>query len=222
MARDIKALVFDFYGTLFDPYSVASVCDECFPSYGSNLSRLWRAKQLEYTWLRSLMGQYEDFWQITESALVFACKTLNLQCEPARRRRLLDSYLTVEPYPEVREALAALAGYPLAILSNGNPHMLQAVLQRAELAGVFSKVISVDEAKTYKPSPLVYRLAAEKIGADRGAIRFISSNSWDVIGAKAFGFRTYWINRFGGHPDELGFEADVTLRTLGDLKNELR
>jgi len=221
MKPEIEALVFDAYGTLFDPYSLRSACDEWFPNCGSNLSRLWRAKQLEYTWLRSLMGHYEDFWRITESSLVFACRSLGLQCGPEVCGRLLDAYLAIEPYPEVREALSTLSNFPLAILSNGTPQMLHAALQKAGLEGVFSPVISVDEVKTYKPSPRVYRLAAEKLDVDRYAIGFISSNYWDVIGAKAFGFWTCWMNRSAAQPDELGLKPDVTVGALKELTNVL-
>src|SRR5207253_8179238 len=126
MSQRIKALVFDAYGTLFDVHSVISTCNQNFPDQGAALSQRWRAKQLEYTWLRSLMGRYEDFWQVTESALVFACKSLNLSCSPATRTQLMEAYLHLDPYTEVREALKALSNYPLAILSNGSPRMLHA------------------------------------------------------------------------------------------------
>ena len=136
------------------------------------------------------MGCYEDFWQVTESALIFACKTLNLPCEPATRAQLMDAYLHLEPYPEVRQALSALSDYALAILSNGSPRMLQAAVQNAGLEGTFSHVISVDEAKIYKPSPRVYQLASQKMGMAETATGFVSSNAWDVIGARAFGLWT--------------------------------
>src|SRR2546425_8838100 len=152
MSQRIKALAFDAYGTLFDVHSVISACNQNFPDQGAALSQRWRAKQLEYTWLRSLMGRYEDFWQVTESALVFACKSLSLSCPPGTRAQLMEAYLRLDPYTEVREALKTLSNYPLAILSNGSPRMLHAVVKSAGLEGVFSHVISVDEVKIYKRS----------------------------------------------------------------------
>ncbi len=217
MEKGIKALVFDAYGTLFDVHSVIATCNQHFPEQGPALSKAWRAKQLEYTWLRSLMGRYEDFWQVTEAALVFACKTLNLPCPPATRAELMEAYLHLDPYPEVLPSLKALSNYPLAILSNGSPRMLQAAVESAGLRGIFSHVLSVDTVKIYKPSPRVYELASQKMGVAASAIGFVSSNSWDVIGAKAAGLWTCWVNRSGAPEDELGFLPDARANTLADL-----
>ena len=222
MSQRIKALAFDAYGTLFDVHSVISACNQNFPDQGAALSQRWRAKQLEYTWLRSLMGRYEDFWQVTESALVFACKSLSLSCPPGTRAQLMEAYLRLDPYTEVREALKTLSNYPLAILSNGSPRMLHAVVKSAGFEGVFSHVISVDEVKIYKPSPRVYQLASQKMSVPETAIGFVSSNSWDVIGAKAFGFWTCWVNRSAAPGDELGVTPDVTVKTLADLVDVLK
>lgn len=217
MEKGIKALVFDAYGTLFDVHSVIATCNRHFPEQGPALSKAWRAKQLEYTWLRSLMGRYEDFWQVTEAALVFACKTLNLPSPPATRAELMEAYLHLDPYPEVLASLKALSNYPLAILSNGSPRMLQAAVESAGLRGIFSHVLSVDAVKIYKPSPRVYELASQKMGVAASAIGFVSSNSWDVIGAKAAGLWTCWVNRSGAPEDELGFLPDARANTLADL-----
>lgn len=217
MEKGIKALVFDAYGTLFDVHSVIATCNQHFPEQGPALSKAWRAKQLEYSWLRSLMGRYEDFWQVTEAALVFACKTLNLPCPPATRAALMEAYLHLDPYPEVLPSLKALSNYPLAILSNGSPRMLQAAVESAGLRGIFSHVLSVDTVKIYKPSPRVYELASQKMGVAASAIGFVSSNSWDVIGAKAAGLWTCWVNRSGAPEDELGFLPDARANTLADL-----
>ena len=217
MEKGIKALVFDAYGTLFDVHSVIATCNRHFPEQGPALSKAWRAKQLEYTWLRSLMGRYEDFWQVTEAALVFACKTLNLPSPPATRAELMEAYLHLDPYPEVLASLKALSNYPLAILSNGSPRMLQAAVESAGLRGIFSHVLSVDAVKIYKPSPRVYELASQKMGVAASAIGFVSSNSWDVIGAKAAGLWTCWVNRSGAPEDELGFLPDARADTLADL-----
>ena len=158
----VKALVFDAYGTLFDVHSVIALAEELFPGQGAALSQLWRQKQLEYTWLRSLMRRYEDFERITEAALKVASAALDLDCPPTRMNRLMVAYLHLAAYPEVREALDQLKGTPLAILSNGSPHMLNAVVKNAGLEGMFAHVISVNEVKIFKPSPKVYQLAPEK------------------------------------------------------------
>jgi 2-haloacid dehalogenase len=213
----IKALVFDAYGTLFDVHSVISACNQEFPGRGAALSQAWRAKQLEYTWLRSLMGRYQDFWRVTESALVFACRNMGLPCSAAVRGQLMNAYLRLEPYPEVRQALGAFSEYSLAILSNGSPRMLRAAVGSAGLKGMFSQVISVDEAKVYKPSPRVYRLAPQKLRVAKTVIGFVSSNFWDVAGAKAFGFRTYWVNRSPAPVEELGLVPDAMVSSLTDL-----
>ncbi len=220
--KRIKALVFDAYGTLFDVHSVISACDQNFPGQGAALSQAWRAKQLEYTWLRSLMGRYKDFWQVTESALVFACKSLGLSCPPDTRAKLLATYLHLNPFPEVQQALRALSDYLLAILSNGSPRMLKAAVESAGLKGIFSRIISVDEVKIYKPSPRVYRLASQKLRVAASAIGFISANFWDIAGAKAFGFHSYWVNRSKVPGEELGLIPDATLSSLADLVDVLK
>ena len=217
----VQAFVLDAYGTLFDVHSVIALCDQLFPDQGAQLSQLWRAKQLEYTWLRSLMGRYEDFWRITESALVFACQSLGLTCGAETLARLMDAYLHLDPFPDVRPALSALSRYPLAILSNGSPRMLQAAVSSAELQGRFAEIISVDQVEIYKPSPLVYQLALAKLGVERGSIGFISSNSWDVIGAKTFGFWTCWVNRSNSPAEVLGTTPNITVNRLTDLASAL-
>lgn len=213
----IKAMVFDAYGTLFDVHSVIALCNELFPEQGPALSHLWRAKQLEYTWLLSLMARYEDFWRVTEKALRFACQALKLPYDEAQQAQLLEAYLRLEPYPEVHQALTALARYPLAILSNGSPAMLEPLVSNAGLQGTFAHVISVDELKIYKPSPQVYQLAVDKLGLEAPAIGFVSSNSFDIIGATAFGFRTFWVNRAANPLDELGVLPTMTISKLTDL-----
>lgn len=213
----MKALVFDAYGTLFDVHSVIERCEREFPGYGTALSHQWRAKQLEYTWLRSLMVQYQDFWQVTEAALEFACRAQGLALNAATKTRLMDEYLRLATFPEVRETLAALAGRQLLILSNGSPQMLSTVVENAGLKGVFAHIISVNSVKIYKPSPAVYQLAATRTKLARAAIGFISSNFWDICGAGAFGFKTFWINRTGAIPDALGYSPDGTLASLAEL-----
>ena len=222
MTSAIRALAFDAYGTLFDVHSVISTCNQVFPEKGPALSQLWRAKQLEYTWLRSLMGRYEDFWQVTEAALIFACRSLGLDCPPATREKLMDSYLHLDPFPEVRQALQSLVRYKLAILSNGSPRMLAAVVESAGLKGVFANVISVDEVKIFKPSPRVYELAPRHLKVPQNAIGFVSSNFWDIAGAKSFGLWTCWINRAKAPAEELGFRPDAMIASLAELETAFR
>ena len=219
----IKALVFDAYGTLFDVYSVAMLGEQLFPGHGKELSQVWRTSQLEYTWLRSLMGRYEDFKKVTEDALVFACERLNLDLSAKKRAELMDAYNKLDTFPEVKEALKTLSSVPLAILSNGSPSMLHAVVKSSGLDGVLSDVISVDELKIYKPSPRVYQLAVDKLKVkNRGEIGFVSSNGWDAIGAASFGFTTYWINRANAPIEELGLKPATILHKLTDLVDAVK
>jgi len=221
MKLGIQAIAFDAYGTLFDVHSVIALCDRRFPGRGAELSRLWRAKQLEYTWLRSLSGQYKDFWMVTESALAFACRSLNLACPPGTRDELMESYLHLDVFSDVRPALAKLSQYKLAILSNGSPRMLSAAVDSASLKGVFTDVISVDEVKIYKTSPRVYGLMSQHLGVSDGAIAFVSSNFWDIAGAKSFGLWSCWVNRGHLPEEELGVMPDVSVPALDGLANLL-
>jgi 2-haloacid dehalogenase len=213
----IKALAFDAYGTLFDVHSVSGVLKEHYPDRAEELSRLWRTKQLEYTWLLSLMGHYRDFWQITRDALIYTCRSLQVPLEPPVLERLLEAYLHLEAYPEVSAALKDMAAVPRVILSNGSPRMLEALVENAGLSGAFSRIISVDVVKIFKPDPRVYRLAADALGLEPGNVGFVSSNAWDACGAKAFGFWTCWLNRSGAAWEELGFTSDVTVNRLTEL-----
>jgi 2-haloacid dehalogenase len=215
--NNIKAVVFDAYGTLFDVYSVAALCDDLFPSHGTALSQLWRVKQLEYTWLRSLMGLYADFTAITRSALEHACGVLNLPIDARKLARLMAAYDDLALFPDARGALAALRNYKLAILSNGASRMLDPLVKNAELGTLLTAVISVDELKIYKPDPRVYQLAPDRLGVAKHEIGFVSSNYWDAAGAKNFGFTVCWINRAGARPDALGVEPDYELKTLDEL-----
>jgi 2-haloacid dehalogenase len=213
----LDALVFDAYGTLFDVHSVIRLCDDLWPGKGERLSQLWRTKQLEYTWQRSLMQRYEDFTRVTEAGLRYACAALGLSLSDAQRRRLLDAYLHLATFPEVRETLATLSRLQLAILSNGSPAMLDPVVANAGLGGVFKAVISVDGLKRYKPAPAVYQLAFDRLGLPKEAIGFVSSNCWDACGARSYGFTTFWINRSGAPIDELGAAPDHIIQNLTEL-----
>ena len=221
MKLGIQAVVFDAYGTLFDLHSVTALCDCKFPGQGAELSKLWRAKQLEYAWLRSLTERYEEFWRVTESALAFACNSLSLACPAETRRDLMESYLHLDTFPEVKSALGKLSQHKLAILSNGSPKMLDAAVESAGLKGIFADVISADEVKTYKSSPRVYGLVSKHLGVSKSAIAFVSSNFWDIAGAKSYGFWTCWLNRCNVPEDELGVKPDCTVETLDRLNSVL-
>jgi 2-haloacid dehalogenase len=217
MHTQIKAWVFDAYGTLFDPLSVQGKAESIFPGRGEALSRLWRLRQLEYTWLRALMNRYADFWQVTREALVYACHTLGLHCEAPQQEELMQEYLHLEVYPDVTEGLDSLLSQRLAILSNGSPQMLEAVVEHAGLKQAISLLLSVDKVRTYKPSPAVYQLAVEALKLRKNEIGFVSSNYWDAAGAAAFGFPAFWLNRTKAAPDELGSAPETTLTGLREL-----
>jgi 2-haloacid dehalogenase len=208
-----KAFVFDAYGTLFDVHSVVQACDACWPGRGTQLSQLWRTKQLEYTWLRSLMGRYAPFSQVTLDALRWSCQALALPMEEGQAEGLMAEYLRLKTYDDVPATLERLRGRK-AILSNGSPDMLDPLVRNAGLK--LDAVLSVYALKIFKPAPQVYALAVDEL-ATRD-IAFVSSNCWDALGAKSFGFEVYWINRAGAPVDRLGFSPDQVLSSLGDLR----
>jgi len=218
----LKALVFDAYGTLFDVHSVIRLCDELWPGQGTALSRLWRTKQLEYTWQRSLMRRYADFERVTVDGLRYACAALGVSLSESQVKRLQEAYLSLATFPEVKEALGKLSHLRLAILSNGAPSMLDPVVANAGLDGVFSAVISVNSLKAYKPTPDVYQLAVRRLGVRKNQIGFVSSNCWDACGAKSFGFHTFWINRNDAPVDRLDAAPDHVIRSLADLPGLVR
>jgi 2-haloacid dehalogenase len=215
-----KAFVFDAYGTLFDVHSVVAA-GRAVTGDPQALSALWRQKQLEYTWLRALMGRYEDFWAVTEDALRFALKRLGISAGDDAIGRLMEAYLSLATFPEVTTALAAMADTPLGILSNGSPRMLAAAVRSSGLEGRFACVLSVDAARTYKPSPAVYELGTRAFGLSAGDILFVSSNGWDVAGAKAFGYRTCWCNRLGAPAENLGITPDLEASRLDEILTKL-
>jgi 2-haloacid dehalogenase len=215
-----KAFIFDAYGTLFDVHSVVEA-GRALTRDPQALSLLWRQKQLEYTWLRTLMGRYEDFWAVTEAALRFALGRLGIVAGDEAVARLMEAYLSLATFPDVAGALTGLAGTPLGILSNGSPRMLDAAVRSSGLAGTFRHVLSVDGVRAYKPSPTVYELGPRAFGVPAGDIVFVSSNAWDVAGAKAFGYRTCWCNRLAAPMDRLGVSADFEVRTLDEIPGKL-
>ena len=223
MARPrVKGIAFDMYGTVVDVGAIAEACKAVAPDPVA-FNTQWRAKQLEYTFLRSLMGKYQDFWRVSEQALEFTIHRFGLQVSAEQRRRLLEAWLHPSPYPEVAAALPLLKEqYALAVLSNGSPKMLRAGLERTGLKPYFRWVISVDEVKVYKPSPKVYQLAPRKMRMKKEEILFVSSNSFDVIGAKSFGFRVCWINRTGAPLDPLGPKPDLVMGSVDELRTTLQ
>ena len=214
----VQACVFDAYGTLFDFASAAKSCRDVLGEGIDRLTMLWRDKQLQYTWLRALQGRHADFWQVTSDALDFALETLALD-KPGLRDRLMNLYLTLEPFPEVPDVLARLkkAGMQTAILSNGSPAMLDAVVRASRLGMLIDAVFSVEAVGVYKPHPKVYQLAADRLGIAASAIAFQSSNAWDAYAASAFGMQVVWCNRYGQRPERLPGKPDRMVRSLAEL-----
>lgn len=215
---DIGACVFDAYGTLFDFGTAAAKHRAELGDKADQLTTLWRTKQLEYTWLRSLMGAYTDFWVVTGDGLDYALGQLGLD-KPGLRDRLMSAYLALGAYPEVPAMLKALkaAGRRTAILSNGEPAMLEAAVRNAGLEALIDEVLSVDTLGIYKPHRSVYQLAVDRLGVPARRISFQSSNAWDAAGAAHFGFRVAWVNRFGQKPERLPGTPDAELRSLAEL-----
>ena len=216
LAARVRGYVFDAYGTLFDVHSIVEVGREVTADPQA-LSATWRQKQLEYTWLRALMGRYEGFWTVTEAALRYAIRRLALTASEAQISRLMDAYLSLACFPEVKAALGALAPRPRAILSNGSPRMLEAAVTSSGLGPHLGHVLSVDAVRTYKPSPQVYALGPKALGVAAEELLFVSSNAWDVAGAKAFGYQVAWCNRIQAPEEELGVRVDVMISRLDQL-----
>jgi 2-haloacid dehalogenase len=216
--RGVRAAVFDAYGTLFDVASAAERERDALGDRWQALADLWRAKQLQYTWLRALMGRHADFWQVTGDALDFALDSLRIS-DHALRVRLMEAYERLGAYPEALPVLERLraAGLRLAILSNGSPRMLAAAAKSAGVSELLDHVLSVEEVGVYKPHPSVYRLATERLGLPPEAILFVSANGWDVHGARSAGLRVAWCNRARQPPERLPSPPDVVISSLAEL-----
>jgi 2-haloacid dehalogenase len=214
----LRAVLFDAF-PVFDPRPVAALAEEEFPGRGAELTALWRTRQFEYTWLRTVAHDYADFWQCTGDALRFAAASLRLELGTARRDRLMGAYLALRPWPDAPAALGALrqAGVRLGFLSNFTPAMLDAVIGGSGLAGTFEHVLSTDRARTYKPDPRAYQLGASVFGLPREQILFAAFAGWDAAGATRFGYPTYWVNRMQAAPEELGAAPDGVGASLADL-----
>jgi 2-haloacid dehalogenase len=213
-----RAFVFDAYGTLFDVGSAIKRCQESLGDEADKLSELWRRKQLEYSWLRSLMGDFADFWTVTGDALDYSLAAIGKN-DPILRSRLMETYLSLDTFPEVVKTLQTLKanGHKLAILSNGARHMLISAAKSSGILSLFDEILCVDELRTYKPHPSVYQLAVNKLELDAGEISFQSSNGWDIAGAGHFGFKTAWINRASLPVERLSHHADVILGGLDEI-----
>jgi 2-haloacid dehalogenase len=218
----VQACLFDAYGTLFDFASAAARCKGELGEQATPLTVLWREKQLQYTWLRGLQGRHADFWQVTGDALDYAMATLRIS-DDGLRDRLMDLYLTLDPFPEVPATLRTLkeAGYATAILSNGTPTMLAAAVENARLGDLIDMIISVEEVGVYKPHPKVYQHAVDRLGVTPERICFQSSNAWDAYAGSAFGMRVVWCNRYGQGPERLPGRPDAEIRTLSELPSLL-
>ena len=216
----MKALVFDAYGTLFDVYSVTALCERLFPGNGTALAVMWRAKQLQYSLLRSLMDRYRNFWQVTHDGLVYSARSLKLDLTAEKRTRLVDAYLRLAAFPDVKPGLQQLKaqGVRLAILSNGEPKMLESAARSAGIVDLLDAIISVDEIQVFKPSPRVYDLASSHLKTPKSDIGFVSANNWDVHGAGSAGLTAFWIQRAAGEsPEELDYPAAQVVHTITDL-----
>jgi 2-haloacid dehalogenase len=237
----IKALVFDAYGTLYDIQSVADVTEEAFPGYGEIITQIWRIKQLEYTWLRSLMRRYQDFSVITRDSLAYTLRCLGLESDRDTFESIMDKYLRLDLYPDAMAALAAMRDRKLAILSNGSTGMLNALVHNSGLDQVLDATISVDTQEIFKPAPEAYRLIESTLRVPPGEVLFVSSNPWDACGARAFGLNVAWIERVTPQAmalacvksdvvtpltmfkairtqmDELGLEPDYRIHALSEL-----
>jgi len=237
----IQAVVFDAYGTLYDIQSVAAVTEEAFPGYGEIVTQIWRIKQLEYTWLRSLMRRYEDFSVITRDSLAYTIRVLGLKHDAATFERIMDKYLHLDLYPDALVTLAALKGRKLAILSNGSTGMLNALVRNSGLDRVLDATISIDSQRIFKPAPDAYALIEATLRVPPAEVLFVSSNPWDACGAKAFGLNVAWIERVTPEAmalacvksdvvppltmfkairtqmDELGLEPDYRIHALSEL-----
>jgi 2-haloacid dehalogenase len=214
----IRGCVFDAYGTLFDFGSAAASCRDVLGDRAEALTALWRDKQLQYTWLRAVQDRHADFWQVTGDALDFALEGLGLR-QDGLRDRLMNLYLTLDPFPEVVDVLSRLkaTGLATAILSNGSPAMLRPVVANAGIAGLLDFVLSVEEVGVYKPHPRVYRLAVDRLALAPDQILFLSANAWDAYAASAFGLRVAWCNRYGQPREHLPGDPDREMLTLAEL-----
>lgn len=215
----IRAILFDAFGTLFDVYSVSALAEQLFPGKGDALAALWRQKQIEYAFIRTLSGRYKPFLAVTEDGLVFAARKLGLDLDDNARRQLMNQYACLSSFPENLAVLRKLRerGLPLAILSNGTPDMLNVAVRSAGMTGLFDHVLSVETVGTYKTHPDAYRLGPDTFGCTPQELVFVSSNGWDAAGATWFGYTSFWVNRGNQPQEQLDVTPSATGTTLQDL-----
>jgi 2-haloacid dehalogenase len=217
--KPVRAIIFDAYGTLYDVQASMKIrFEEMIPDQGDQVRELWRRKYHEYNLIRSLTHQYKNFWEVVDDALVYALHHYKIQLPKEHRKSILEEYYYVKPFDDVDEGLKILRDYPKAILSNGTVEMLNKMIVNSSLMSYFSHVISSDEVQLFKPHMKVYELAERKLTELREHILFISSNSWDVIGAKKYGFQTCWLNRTNGIFEELDCTADFEINELHEIR----
>ena len=215
--KNIKAIIFDAYGTLFDVNSAAEKCKDKIGDRWEEFANFWRTTQLEYTWLRSLMKRHKDFWQITEDSLEKSMKVFSI--DMSMKNDLLNLYKILSPYPEVKNVLENLKkkSFKLAILSNGTPELLNHLVKSSDLKNLFDNIFSVEEVKIYKPDPKVYDIPVNKYKVSKGEITFLSANTWDVSGAGNYGYNSIWVNRNNGVFDKLDYKPKNEVKNLKQL-----
>ena len=224
MTIQIQAIVFDAYGTLFDVYSIGVLAEKLFPGQGVALAELWRDKQIEYTRLRTMCSMYKPFWEVTQDALLFACRKLKLDLTLDAHNMLMGQYAKLQAFPENLSVLQQLRamGLKLAILSNGNPQMLEAAVEAAGMRDIFHHILSVAAVRKFKTAPEAYQLAPDVFGLSLKNILFVSSNCWDACGASWFGYTTFWVNRADAPLEELGVIPAATGPNMNTLLRFVR
>ena len=215
--KNIKAIIFDAYGTLFDVNSAAKKCNDKIGDKWEDFANYWRTTQLEYTWLRSLMNKHKDFWQVTEDSLDKSMKAFKI--DPSMRNELLDLYKILSTFPEVKEVLQNLKkkDYKLAILSNGTPTLLNELVTSNNLDNIFDDIFSIEEVKTYKPDPKVYNIPIKKYQIQKNEVAYLSANTWDVSAGGNYGFNPVWVNRNNSIFDNLDYVPKYQVKHLGEL-----
>ena len=217
-SKSVKAVAFDGF-VIIDPRPVAMRAEELFPGQGARLMEVWRSRQFEYTWLRTLSRRYADFWEVTQEALAFAAKATKLDLAADKRDRLMQTFLELKAWPDVAPALRTLKGkgVRMAFLANPTAKMFDAVVRNSGLEGLLEEHLSTDRVQVYKPDPRAYQMGLDAFGLGREEIAFAASASWDAVGAKAFGYPTFWVNRAGLPSEELGVAPDATGAGMADL-----
>lgn len=213
----IKVVAFDAYGTIYDVYSVRQKCESYFPGKGEIISRIWRNKQLQYSWMRTMMGNYQDFWAITHAGLQWALEFVGENYDNDLIDNILNEYYHLTPHHDAVEAFETFKPRKLAILSNGAPAMLETVVNNNRHSIHFEAILSVDSKKAYKPYPGIYALALEHFGVEKNEVLFVSANGWDCVGAKNFGYTVGWVNRNNEPLEKLDYKPDFIVRSLLEL-----